>query len=652
MSLWVNPSANDNMPFEIEPTWFAQYPTEGSGIESPESYETNLQLAKTHFDWLMDPNNYEPDGRSKNGFLIVAVMFDPSSRWHFASTVPMGRRKSVMRSVGRTVAPRWYSEAIRGKSSNTRLLFHAEDGVYFNYESSDKAQMNSDPQQKPYPRGSVIATYGFQKDVTTNEIIQPPKRMPSCSSSLNKNPSCQKIASGLGVSFSEIVPGDPPVDPEEIGVEDSDEGITDEQLTEFLAIRGRTNPFMKRNDSTSSIPVHGSTPVLTFSYTGSWEKLSFTRSYPVVSTPQSSVPVLGTPSNSTSTISTSYSPSPTPKPSCWQQLEDPDRGINQEYCVCDGSRTLPLLTISPLTNIEKSCEYTSLPPKDTKRAIAPPLTEWQPTATPNPGTSLEGRDLTISNGFGPPTTDSKACEVCTPVAEYEATCTSLEGCIIPTGAVTLEAGSSSVHVGTVTGTALYTSISSALDKICPTPTGVTGCSTDSVTIGGIPYVDADVLNNHGELVVRVGSSSYNDSSIRDALIKTAATAAQMAAQGKNCYEQEYSVLELKRSESPWWVPRLFRRDRPFSTTETATWCNTVGFAGPQYYNPWWRLQETPGATDYIDAEWEFHVPPGGDFLCDLLQGFADAFAVIQPEFAVGDIGLGEGIDIICKDGED
>lgn len=47
--------------------------------------------------------------------------------------------------------------------------------------------------------------------------------------------------------------------------------------------------------------------------------------------------------------------------------------------------------------------------------------------------------------------------------------------------------------------------------------------------------------------------------------------------------------------------------------EHATWCNTVGFAGVQYFNPYWRVQPQPSASDWIDARWEFETGPNGDF---------------------------------------
>ncbi|KAI1084832.1 hypothetical protein F5B20DRAFT_222812 [Whalleya microplaca] len=328
------------------------------------------------------------------------------------------------------------------------------------------------------------------------------------------------------------------------------------------------------------------------------------------------------------------------------QNEDPDQGITTEYCVCDKSRTLPFLTISPTVVRTKSCEYTTLPPRNTKRddAIPLPTITGAPMITQSP--SIEDRDLTITTGFGPPTTDKKHCQVCTRVVNNEDSCSSIKNCVVQTGAVTLEAGSSSVHVGTVTGTALYTGVSNALEKICPTPTSnsFAACKTDSASIGKVPYVEAGFLAKDGEIVVSVESSKYNSSSIRQALIKTAAAAAQHAATGKNCYKAKYEVESMKR----WWDPRsLFGRDHPHPEPESATWCNSVGFAGPHYYNPWWKLQSQPGATDYMDVHFEFHKGAGGDFDCELLQDAVDAFAFVQPEFAIGDIGLGEAIKVLC-----
>ena len=122
------------------------------------------------------------------------------------------------------------------------------------------------------------------------------------------------------------------------------------------------------------------------------------------------------------------------------------------------------------------------------------------------------------------------------------------------------------------------------------------------------------------------------------------------AKGKNWYNQTYDVESSKErkglsssssSSSSWWSsPRLFARDQPHAVEEVGTFCNTVGFAGVNYYDPYWRVQPSPGATDWIDARWSFQVGPGEDFVCELLQDLVDAFAIVEPEFAVREIELG------------
>lgn len=236
---------------------------------------------------------------------------------------------------------------------------------------------------------------------------------------------------------------------------------------------------------------------------------------------------------------------------------------------------------------------------------------------------------------------------------------------VVTAAAMVQAGSSGVHVGTLTGTALYTSISSALERICPPVTqtsSATSCETDSVIIDGIDYVEAESLSR-GELVVQVKSSSYNVTSLRDAMIKSAALTAQNSAGGKNCHSVKYELIGLRKR---WWEPTIIAstrrwlsmdapgnrhlegRDHIHPIMQTATHCNAVGFAGVQYFSPFWRDAAEPGSTDYIDAEWNFQVGPGGDFVCDIIQDLLDGLALIAPEFAVEDVELGSAIEAICQ----
>ncbi|KAI1770792.1 hypothetical protein F4818DRAFT_445975 [Hypoxylon cercidicola] len=663
MALWT--VSNKRRPEEQDdckrfPTWYAQYPTEYVQVDEPESYETNLDLAKTHYDWLMDNEYGQSNQLNEYGWVGISVMFDPVSRWHFASTIPRGPRAKFM-AGSYSSAPKWHHQISSG--GNSSIVFQAQDAVFFNYETSDKAHINNDTGKMTYPRGCIVATYGAQND--KDKVIHGPDMIPACtgSGSDSKTPSCQSVASGLGVTFAPVTGGYEWADTTNIASEkyplDEKGGVTSDELQgmlcEWQQQNNNTNPEPRmegnrrrrpmelagRNQSSCYSELKAPTPVSTFSYPGTVGYVPHNNTVPVMTTPQSSaLPQI--------------TPEPTATPSCYVHDSDPFHGDDSRYCVCEGSRTLPFLSFTTDAPESKSCEYTTLPPKDgAKRDFVPPTTTQPPLMTTDPAGRLRDRDLTITKGFGPATTDSLHCQVCTPIAPYAASCSSLAGCKVPTGAVTLEAGSSSVHVGTLTGDALYTSVSNALDKICPTPSGsggsFTSCSTDSATIPNIDYIDDDSLYKAGELIVSVESSKYNDTKIRDALIKTAAAAAQNAAVGSNCYQQGYDSMLWKRS---WWLPDLFRRDHPTVTRKQITFCNTVGFAGPQYYSPWWRTGEA-GATDYIDARWEFHeTATSEDFACDLLQAAVDAFAFIQPEFAVEDIELGEVIDIVCKGDEE
>ena len=185
---------------------------------------------------------------------------------------------------------------------------------------------------------------------------------------------------------------------------------------------------------------------------------------------------------------------------------------------------------------------------------------------------------------------------------------------------------------------------------------MTSCSTGTVTIGKIPYSDgaSGPLEQDGKLVVKVDASQYNVTSLRDAMINSAALTAMNSAVGtSNCYTAHYAVEKLRKRDMYFWNPMRrwlgleAKRDHPYRQSESATWCNAASFAGVQYYDQYWRLQPTPGSTDYIDASWDFQVGPGGAFACEFIHDLIDALGVIQPEFAIEDIELGEAIGAAC-----
>ncbi|KAK4692767.1 hypothetical protein P7C71_g4504, partial [Lecanoromycetidae sp. Uapishka_2] len=261
-----------------------------------------------------------------------------------------------------------------------------------------------------------------------------------------------------------------------------------------------------------------------------------------------------------------------------------------------------------------------------------------------------------TNGLGPPITNTAVCQVCTPYAINGADCNVLPNCTPQAAAATVQAGTSPVHVGTLTGSALYTSISSALESLCPPVTGTTAQScveTDQVTIGDIDYVEEDQLERDGELIVKVATSSYNYTSLRDAMIRSAATTFQYSAAGNNCYNMNYTQFDGKKRDVEFKFPlieRLGGSDEPITADMHV--CNAGGFAEVQYYDPYWRDQPKPGASDWIGVELSFQVGPEGQFLCDYIEVLTDALAAIEPEFAVEDVELGEELQAICEDAED
>ncbi|KAI0181664.1 hypothetical protein GGR52DRAFT_577999 [Hypoxylon sp. FL1284] len=646
-------SEADKKAWIDEPTWYAQYPAANTGAQDPSSFWTNLDLAEAHVEWLLDPKNGQQNVLSERAphWVTVAVMYDPISKWHFASTTPRGKRWGIMKNEGERVAPKWRAAAATS-------MFHAEDAAYFNFESSSKAML-------PYANGTVIATFGKRDAQPGDKLPNGRIALPACPGG-GLVPSCQEIAKKLGVTHAtwkthngDTMREPPPVAlnpvdyPEDVSAKDwaaLEQKMCEKEPPKRLAIRGREAFVPKRAGSSCRTDVYGSTPVSTFSYT---ETLAPT-------------PI----SNDLNARAESHSKPLTPKAraesnSSPLKEQDPDAHITSMYCVCEGSRTLPLLTMDEEhAYISSSCSYESLPPDITteigttkfmSERDAAPITA-APTAAPDSmitaAPSLDDRDISVHTGFDSTSTNRKQCLVCSKVGVNENSCSSIKNCIVQTGKVTLEAGTSSVHVGSLTGAALYTSVSSALNKLCPTaePNKYTSCDGGSVKIGGVSYVEAGYLNKHGDLAVTVESSKYNQTSIRDAMIKTAAASVQNAATGKNCYEARYGVQSI-RSYIPSWVPipSMFKRSHPYE--HTATWCNTVGFAGPHYYNPWWRLAPEPGATDYIDAHFAFEKGSDGDFDCGLLMGLTEALAFVAPEFAIGDIGLGEAIDVICEASE-
>lgn len=272
------------------------------------------------------------------------------------------------------------------------------------------------------------------------------------------------------------------------------------------------------------------------------------------------------------TAPSTTAPATTPAPTCYQQNEDPDQGIQQQGCICNQgtvTKTLPLLATG--VDYSSSCAYTALTGAST---------------------------IAITANFGPAVTNSMICSVCSPIQNNGATCTSLPNCLPQTPTATIQIGSSPVPVGTLTSDALSSAISSAVSSLCPpvtqTTTSTTCDETTKVKIPNIAYIDAGSLVTDGELVVQIDSSGYNDTALLGPLAGMAALSISSSATGGNCYEAEYTVEELKAKR--WyssaldaglgWMP-FYKRDHPYPVQEKIELCNSGHFASPQIYSQWY-----------------------------------------------------------------
>ena len=101
--------------------------------------------------------------------------------------------------------------------------------------------------------------------------------------------------------------------------------------------------------------------------------------------------------------------------------------IQSEYCLCQGSITLPVLPApsTALNDPSSSCAYTSLPVCTSVSA---------PATTP------------AITSLGPATTVSAQCSVCSPYVLNGQRCTSIPNCDPHTPSAFVEVGSSPVHV--------------------------------------------------------------------------------------------------------------------------------------------------------------------------------------------------------------
>lgn len=608
------------------PVYYGQTVIFDAGIPAMagNSFDALYDVAQQYFNTIVGT----PGVKTSTGALLVAALWDPTANVVWASTIPRSNLVKFMKDQGPSRAPVWWAQS---GTLPVGATYHAEDGAYFAMEYlAERGNTGA-----TYAAGTKMAVWGFKGSDSDDEKVTG-RRVALCPSSRN----CQVQAGNLGVAFDPdamvkrdtddgedddgdysetcddaiLVPLDPapPGEPTAAGKRRSDRVPAVQKRFNVkkrgLGLSARLGMLEGRQDASSaaaasdSICTDASTVIVTDSYdpTPTVAATGDTSSFPI-----------------TSFVTATPTADPSSSFSCSYQGDDPDQGIDSAYCVC---------TQGPST-------VTAALPRNSAGIWVPSGTNSCPYSD-YPATVA----VTPTNGLGPATTNLMNCQVCSPVVVNEDSCTSIPNCIPQYPVATVSVGSSPVNVGTLTGTALYSSVSNALESLCPEvtqTTALTQCS-GAATIPDIAYPADDDLQTDGELQVVIGLSGYNSTQLRDALISSLAASAQQAATGSNCYVPEGSAG---------------LGDAPPGPDDTL--CNSAWFYEADYYNPWWREAPEPGPTDFIHATIEFHTAPNSfnDFVCEFIDLMIDALAVIEPEFAIEDLELEEGINIICENQE-
>ncbi|KAJ4418788.1 hypothetical protein N0V82_005353 [Gnomoniopsis sp. IMI 355080] len=636
------------------PTWYFNTDLK----ENPLSSWNELgAIANAHWNWVVNQDKARSLSSGTKGTVLVTSLWDPVTKVVYSSTVPRNPRKFQMLNGGKAgKAPAWWDKVkampMTGDLSKFPPDYHAEDACYYNYETGLAEKITTGKYSTgEFNGGMWIVTYGaFGLESGTVDITSTTGNfVAACGQNQNnKSPTCMEVAAALGVWVTDkTVPATQldqadETDSDEYGAGTIDwdevmEGCFDTEAPNTKRgnqyLRGHSKA--RRNATVSSVACPASSPAPTASPA---ESISLDYLTQFTKTASTDAPPTSLPLGITASASSSTAPAVT-EFSCSMQEPDPDGGLVSALCVCKDSSSAisaPLMSIasSALTIYSQSCEYSTWPATTTSESVALPA----------------------------PTTNIKMCEVCTRVNVNGDVCNTIPGCTKQVAVASLTVGSKPVHVGTLTGTDLYTSVSHAIASLCPTPSQTqssTQCDeTGSVSIDGIEYVSEDSLET-GSLEVQIPTSGYNDSTILQAMINSIATSVKNSAgSANNCFTVDYTVEELKRRGLTFrdvyestlnfaGLGGLVQRDHPYPVQEHKTMCNAAWFHTVEYYGEFWRSAAEPGATDYLNAEVTFHTSNSDNFLCEFLDDLVDALIIIEPEFAVGDVELEESINAIC-----
>lgn len=209
---------------------------------------------------------------------------------------------------------------------------------------------------------------------------------------------------------------------------------------------------------------------------------------------------------------------------------------------------------------------------------------------------------------------------------------------------TVQVGKVKQNIGTLTGDALFTSVSSALSSVCPKPTGGKGdCGGKLATIPDIAYSEENRTLVEGDsLELAVHSATYDTENRLDAFIKTAASTFANSTTGKNCWSGKLDTHPTKLKERQISDPDILP-----PTSEEATLCNAGSFAGVQLYDG----KNDDGAKYWFDTDFTFKEKKGNgaDFFCEfIVDTLTETIGFLAPEL----FPELEGLDILESAGND
>ncbi|KAI1662952.1 hypothetical protein F4813DRAFT_395003 [Daldinia decipiens] len=487
-------------------TWHASYKEEGFDEMNMEILH---RIASAHFNWLLAQQGQYRITNQLGGCLISAL-WTPDTNSVYVSTKARGPYWGAMLNNKET-APVWRARTENWKKNGKRD-FHVEDATYHWFEEVRKSAgdpiwpllRSSTAAETKYPEGSMIATWGFHgQEAQDNPAIKNTGRPISlCSIRDQRGVTCQQMADDLGVKY-EAVTNQPPAEQAiDSSPPDGDE-ISNDPCGSNAAKRDNSGflPRYRKRDAASECSISENIPTSLVIST-------------VTGLPSPASSYDKGPSTSSRPMTT---PPPPPKPSCVMQDMDPGLGITAPGCICEGSTTLPLLTLPSVSVYTQSCDYTALPTK----------------TLPNP-ISITTQTWTVG------------CQACTGVGGAEvpaaATCTSVPSCTVTPLAQSFGVllSNTSVPVGDADdkngGKDLRQNLYSQLHPLCPDNSNI--CDyTKGAEIKNMGTVVSDG-DAYLTLQAKIIGSQYNSTDTRERLLAAAVASWERAA-SQSCKEVEY-----------------------------------------------------------------------------------------------------------------